>query len=190
MSQQELLRKVIPVLNALHVEYMLTGSLASSAQGEPRSTHDIDLVVLVPPEAIRKLVEAFPPPEFYLSEEAIRDAVRHRSMFNLLSISDGEKVDFWVLKDEPFDQSCFSRKRVENILGMELNVSAPEDTMLAKLRWARLAGGSEKQFTDVLRVYEVQRPRLDLAYLNQWATQIGVEDLWKEVQDKAKPAGE
>ena len=45
MSQQELLRKVIRVLDGAGIEYMVTGSIASSLQGEPRTTHDVDLVV-------------------------------------------------------------------------------------------------------------------------------------------------
>ena len=35
MSQQELLRKVVQALDDAGVEYMLTGSVASSLQGEP-----------------------------------------------------------------------------------------------------------------------------------------------------------
>ena len=143
MSQQELLRKVISVLTALHVDYLLAGSLASSAQGEPRSTHDIDLVIELPMETAGQLVAAFPPPDFYLSEDAIRAAVRHRSMFNLLSLTDGEKVDFWILGDTPFDRSSFARKRVESILEMALNVSAPEDTMLSKLRGPVFRGAAK-----------------------------------------------
>ena len=184
------MRQVVAALTALKIDYMLTGSLASSAQGEPRSTHDIDLVVAMPLELVRPLAAAFPPPDFYLSEDAIRDAIRHRSMFNLLSLKDGEKVDFWILTDEPFNQTHFARKRVEPILGMPLNVSSPEDTMLSKLRWARLSGGSEKQFTDVLRVYEIQGAHLDLAYLNYWAEQLGVTDLWQQIQERAKLASE
>ncbi|MBD3672180.1 MAG: hypothetical protein HUJ26_01525 [Planctomycetaceae bacterium] len=42
MSQSELLKVVVETLQKLEVPYMITGSLASSAQGEPRSTHDID----------------------------------------------------------------------------------------------------------------------------------------------------
>ena len=81
-------------------------------QGEPRSTHDIDLVVALTEAAAAKLVKAFPAPAFYLAEEAIRDAVRRQSMFNLLSLDEGEKVDFWLLTEGPFDQSRFARKRV------------------------------------------------------------------------------
>jgi hypothetical protein len=71
-------------------------------------------------------------------------------------------------------------------LGLRLQVSAPEDTILAKLRWAKLAGGSEKQFTDALRVYETQREKLDHGYLNHWAAQLGVESLWGQLQANAE----
>ena len=107
-------------------------------------------------------------------------------MFNLLSLDEGEKVDFWILTDEPFDQSRFARKRTEQVLGVGLKVSSPEDTILVKLRWAQLSGGSEKQFTDALRIYEVQRDGLDLGYLDQWAKQLGVELLWQRVQAEAE----
>lgn len=187
MSQPELLKQVVPVLIAARIDYMVTGSIASSIQGEPRSTHDIDLVIAMPPGAVKALLKAFPPPDYYLSEEAIRDALKQKSMFNLLCLTDGEKVDFWMLTDEPFDQSRFARKRVEQILGVELKVSTPEDTILAKLRWAKLSGGSEKQFTDCLRVYEVQGSTLDLDYLNIWSNQLGVVDLWQRVQSEARP---
>jgi hypothetical protein len=61
-----------------------------------------------------------------------------------------------------------------------------EDTILAKLRWAKLSGGSEKQFTDALRVYEVQYGKLDIDYLEQWAKKLNVESLWKRLVDEAE----
>jgi len=45
--QQELLKLVIARLYEAGIEYMLTRSLASSLQGEPRATHDIDPVVAI-----------------------------------------------------------------------------------------------------------------------------------------------
>jgi len=186
MSQQQLLEKVVPVLEGLGIEYMITGSIASSMQGEPRSTHDIDLVVQIPSNAIGPLLNAFPMPDFLLQEEAIRDALRHRSMFNLLSLNDGEKVDFWILTDDAFDQSRFRRRQKNRLGSIEVQVSAPEDTILAKLRWAKLSGGSEKQMKDARRVYELQGASLDQSYLRIWAGRIGVDDLWQAVQQSAK----
>ena len=67
-----------------------------------------------------------------------------------------------------------------------MQVSSPEDTILAKLRWAKLSGGSEKQFTDALRVYEVQFEKLDTKYMEYWAKKLDVESIWKRLKDKAE----
>ena len=62
---------------------MLTGSVASSLQGEPRSTHDIDVVVAIQKSAVKKLVESFPPPDFYADEDSAFDAINKQKMFNI-----------------------------------------------------------------------------------------------------------
>jgi len=186
MSQQELLKKVIQALDQAGMQYMITGCLASSLQGEPRSTHDIDMVIAIQESEVHKLIETFPPPNFYLDEDSILDAINRQSMFNLIDVKVGDKVDFWILTEEPFDQSRFSRKISEEFMGLKMQVSTPEDTILAKLRWARLSGGSEKQFTDALRVYEVQYGRLNIDYLKHWVKKLDVESLWKRLVDEAE----
>jgi len=188
MSQQELLKKVIQALNRVGIQYMLTGSVVSSLQGEPRSTHDIDIIITIQKSKVHELVEAFPPPDFYLDEDSFLEAINKKSMVNLTDLKGGDKVDFWMLTDEPFDQSRFSRRYTEEFMGIEIQVSSPEDTLLAKLRWAKLSGGSEKQFTDALRVYEVQYGKLDLDYLEHWARRLDLESLWKRLLDEAETA--
>lgn len=186
MSQQELLKRVIQALEDAGIEYMVTGSTASSLQGEPRSTHDIDLVVAIEQSDVKELLDAFPPPDFYLDEDSILDALSRQGMFNLIDVNEGEKVDFWILTNDAFDQSRFARKCVEEVMGVRMCVSSPEDTVLAKLRWAKLSGGSEKQFTDALRVYEVQRERLDMDYLHYWAKALEVEPMWQRLREEAE----
>jgi hypothetical protein len=186
MSQPELLKRVVEVLERVGIDYLVTGSVASGLQREPRATHGIDLVVEMPASVAPALAAAFAPPDFHLTEDSILAAIRERSMFNLLALTEGDKVDFWILTDESFDRSRFARKVVEEVLGMRLKVSAPEDTILAKLRWAKLAGGSEKQFTDALRVYELQGEKLDRNYLDHWVRQLGVESLWAQLKAAAE----
>ena len=155
--------------------YMLTGSLVSSLQGEPRATHDVDLVVDVRPADVARLLAA------------VEEAVRERRMFNLIQTTTGDKVDFWPLTGEAFDRRRFARRRVVEALGLRLSVSSPEDTILMKLRWSKASGGSEKQLVDALRVYEVQAGGLDLQYLRDWAARLGVADLLAEVVRQAEP---
>jgi hypothetical protein len=186
MSQSKLLKKVIEALDNTQIEYMVTGSIVSSLQGQPRSTHDIDLVVALKTTAIDKLLAAFPAPQFYLNRDSIVEAIQAKDMFNLLEADSGDKVDFWILTDSDFDQSRFSRKYLEEFDRLKIYISTPEDTILAKLRWARLSGGSEKHFTDALRVYELQSGRLDMDYLNLWAKKLDVQSLWHKLQEQAE----
>jgi hypothetical protein len=186
MSQQGLLKRVVEVLDHLGIEYMVSGSLVSSLQGEPRATHDIDIVVALERPHVEVLPKAFRPPEYYLPEDSIINALETEGMFNLIAVKTGDKVDFWVLTDRPFDISRFARKYVEKVMGMEIAVSSPEDTILMKLSWAHQSGGSEKHFTDALRVYEVQYGQLDMDYLEEWAGRLGIEPLYKKLQEEAE----
>jgi hypothetical protein len=186
MPQQELLRRVVDVLQRAGVRYMLTGSLVSSLQGEPRATHDIDLIVQIDIVSVGPLLLAFPPPDYYLDEMAVREAIARRDMFNLLEITSGDKVDFWMLTNDPFDIERFGRRFVQRVAGADLYVSRPEDTILQKLRWAEMSGGSEKQSRDALRVFEVQHDAVDIPYIDRWAAALGIEHLWQKLRAEAK----
>ncbi|HOW50493.1 MAG TPA: hypothetical protein PLV42_00455 [bacterium] len=176
MSQQELLRTVVSVLDRCSIPYMLTGSVVSSIQGEPRSSHDIDIIVSIRKEDIPALTASFTDPRYYLDERMIRQAILNDQMFNLIDNKEGDKVDFWILTGSSFDVSRFSRRQKIELFGGPLYVSAPEDTILAKLRWSKLSGGSQKQMLDALRVFEVQRDILDVNYLNEWAQKMGLSE--------------
>lgn len=186
MPQQELLAEVVGALGRLGLDYMITGSIVSSLYGQPRSTHDIDVVVVIPPHLTGTLAGAFADPDYYLDEQAIREAVQRQDMFNLIDTRSGDKVDFWMLTDDEFDRSRFSRRRVQQFSGVRMWVPAPEDAILSKLRWAQMAGGSEKQFLDALSVYEVQFHALDMGYLGEWADRLGVQDLWERLRQEAE----
>ncbi len=187
MSQQKLLKKTISILDNAQIDYMLTGSIVSSMQGEPRSTHDIDIIISIGPSQVDKLIKAFEGTDFFISEQAVIEAIKQKQMFNVIDTNSAQKVDFWILTDEPFDKSRFERKIVEEFERIRLKVSKPEDTILAKLRWAKLSGGSEKQYIDALRVYEVQCGNMDFDYIQKWAKILDVTDLWSKMQTEAKP---
>lgn len=174
MPQQALLKRIVEALDGAGIPYMLTGSLASSLQGEPRASHDIDLVISITAGDVARVTAVLSAPEVYLDEDAVSDATRRRTMFNLIDSSSGDKADFWLLTDDPYDRERFSRRQRVAALGLELSVSAPEDTILMKLRWSAQGGGSEKQLNDALRVYELQAGSLDEAYLDEWAGQLEV----------------
>ena len=183
----EVALRVTQTLDDLGVPYLIGGSLASTLYGEPRATMDADIIADLHLEHIEPLVNALTP-DFYVDADSIRDAIRNERSFNLIHYATTFKVDVFVRKRRAFDDAQFSR-RVKHILLLEperaAQVASPEDTILAKLEWYRMGGEvSERQWRDVLGMLKAQGERLDRAYMEQMAQQIGVGDLLKRaVQD-------
>lgn len=188
MSQSELLNLVASVLEDLGVPFMVTGSFASSIHGEPRLSHDIDIVIELQPEDVSKVAATFQSLDFYADEESLAEAVDRRDQCNLIHMDSGEKVDFWVLTESPFDRARFDRRVQVTHHGQLLWVSSPEDTILMKLLWDQQSGGSEKQRRDVLRVYETQIRTLDQAYLKHWARELNVVETLETIKRQAHTA--
>lgn len=186
---QPVLRHVLRTLDALGIGYAIGGSLASSLHGINRMTHDADVTVepFVGREA--EFAAAFPRPDYYLSPDAMRDAIRIRSSFNVIHLPTGFKIDLFVRKDEPFERIAFGRRGeypMPVLPGDAVMVHSPEDTILFKLRWYRLGGEiSDRQWGDVQGVLKVQAGRLDDGYLDRWAAELGVTDLLVRARSEA-----
>ena len=182
------LREVLGALTKLGIPYALGGSMASSVYGVPRYTNDADVTAEPFPGKEAQLATAFGE-DYYLSEPAIRDAVRRRSSFNIINTSTGFKVDVFVRKDRPFEQSAMSRRvsvEMPDAAGQLIVLHTPEDVILFKLWWFRLGNlASEQQFRDIIGVLQVQAGKLDEAYLDHWAADLGVTDLLARARQDA-----
>jgi len=162
---------VTKILDSIGISYHVGGSVASGIWGEMRYTQDIDLVVDIQENQIAWLLKAFSP-RFYISEIAVREAIKLKQSFNLIDNETGWKIDIFILDDDPFQISRFQRKRkiTVNEMGETLNFSSPEDTILQKLLWyQKTEKQSSQQWRDILGIFKLQQSNLDLTYLKQWA---------------------
>lgn len=178
MTPLDLVVRIGSVLDALGVEWVLGGSLASSIVGEPRSTLDIDLAVALQGSDVAPLMAAVRD-DYYVSEEMVLEAVEHGSSFNLLHYETAIKIDVFVLTDDPLDQRQLSgRQAVEVDAGHRVWIGSPIDQVLRKLRWFRSGGEvSDRQWRDVLAILTVQAHRIDRDELRAAAEQLGLGDL-------------
>jgi len=168
------------------VPYFLGGSLASSLQGEPRATNDIDFVIEIDEARIARL-SAELGTDFDVDETSLAEAVRKRGSWNIFFLPFVTKIDLFVKGDAPFDQSEFSRRRtVEVRPGKALYLKSPEDSVLRKLRWY-VDGGrvSARQLRDVVEILRVNAGRLDEGYLDQWAEPLAIADELRRARDRA-----
>lgn len=181
MDQAELLRQVVQTLERLSIPYMVVGSLASSAYGEPRMTQDIDLVIDANGPQVARLCQAFSPDDFYVSAEAAAEAVRRRSRFNIIHSRSGNKIDLTVRRADPWAQTEFSRRqRVQVLPGLEGYTARPEDVMIGKMIYFQ-EGGSEKHLRDIASILKVSPDLLDRAYIDRWVGALNLDEVWQAV---------
>jgi len=170
---------VARALEAVGADYFIGGSVASSLQGEPRATNDIDFVVSLSPAKVGAFALALGP-SFEVDEAMLRDALGRGSCANIFYLPRVTKIDVFGIGDGPFDEAEFGRRQRVRVraTGEELFLKSPEDTVLRKLLWYRDGGStSEKQWRDVVEVLRVSGPQMDVRYLDVWATRLGIEPL-------------
>lgn len=169
--------RVIRVLEALSIDYLIVGSVASSFHGTPRSTHDVDIVADLKP-AHAPLLVAQLESQFYVEHDSVLRAIRQRSSFNLIDLQTMFKVDVFVLKPSLHSREEMRRRqRVEvgEDVRATIDIATAEDTVLQKLVWHRLGGGvSERQWNDLLGILRVKGKALDRPYLERWAAELGL----------------
>ena len=175
-----LLDRVAQLLDAAGIPFMVAGSFASTAHGLPRSTQDLDLVIDPPSAAtLEALLASIPAERFYFDGDAARDALRRRSMFNLIDLASGWKVDLIVRKDRAFSRDEFARRSKMSILGVPVFVASAEDTIVAKLEWSKLAGGSQRQRRDVAGIVATVGATLDRAHIERWVRELELTEEWE-----------
>ncbi len=179
-----MLGRIVPRLEQAGLEFMIAGSFASTYHGEPRTTHDIDIVIDGSLAALEVFVSALDPNTTYCDIDVARDAFARRGQFNLVDMTSGWKVDFILRKDRPFSAEEFKRRQPANLLGCDVFVATAEDTIIAKLDWAR-DSSSERQLRDVASILAVSKDVLDLDYTERWIDELGLHALWQKVANSS-----
>lgn len=175
-------QEVLAALDRTGTPFVVVGSVASGAHGLARLTNDIDIVVDLSAERVSLLCEELGA-AFYADAATISAAVAAGRSFNVIHLASAYKFDLFPVGGDAFGRSEIARREftagsatgIENI---EFPVASPEDTILARLVWFRKGGEvSDRQWTDILGIVEVQADRLDLAYLKKWAATLDVSEL-------------
>ncbi len=168
--------------------YFVGGSLASSLQGEPRATNDVDIVFELPLGRIAVLVAALEP-DFEIDVDMLRDALLHGRSCNIFYLPVVMKVDLFAVGPSPYDEIEFARRRRVPVraTGETLVVKSPEDSVLRKLLWYREGGYvSDRQWRDVVEVLRVSGPAMDRGYLEGWAGRLAITELLERARAESE----
>ena len=186
----EVLLDFTRVLDELGIKYVVVGSFASSARGFQRATRDVDILAQIGLDEVDSIYERLSN-RYYIDRLSIRSAVINRSHFNAIHLDSMFKVDVFVPSDsDRLSQQQLSRQLPEKLTPDSdaiVYVATAEDTLLAKLIWYRKGHEvSDRQWADVLGIIRLQGERLDRAYLEDWAEQLGIKELLNRALDEAQ----
>jgi hypothetical protein len=184
------LRPVIAELERLGVRYYIGGSVAGSSYGYSRMTQDVDVVAELRMEHVKPLVDSLQE-AYYVNENTVADAVNRRSCFNLIHNQTFYKIDIFASQNRDYNRAAFQRIRKKALVKedptTEFFVASAEDVILSKLEWYRLGDeASDRQWTDIIKILDVQQHLVDRGYMQKWAAELGVSDIldkaWKGLE--------
>lgn len=181
----DLVLRTIDALDALNIPYMLVGSFSSNAYGIARSTQDADFVIELSGKSIVPLVAELGP-ELVVDPQMSFESVTMTSRYLAKHALTGFKIEFFLVKDDAFDQSRFQRRCRQPFLDRLVWLPTQEDVIIQKLRWHARAK-RVKDLEDARSVITVKVNQLDLDYIRRWCdeheTREQFERLLKEAQE-------
>jgi hypothetical protein len=172
-------------LNTLGVAYMVSGSVAVIIYGEPRLTHDVDLIVVLDREQIARLPEVFPPAEFYCPPTeviAVEAAREQRGHFNIIHHESAFKADVYLHGRDPLHAWGLARARQLEVEGQVFVVAPPEYVIVRKLEYYR-EGGSEKHLRDIRSMLDTSPGAIDRVELDKQIAARGLQDAWRRIEE-------
>lgn len=182
MQVPDLIRPFIERLNKLALPYMVTGSTAGILYGEPRMTHDVDVVVAMGVGDVEAFVAAFPLDDFYCPPDdvlAIEVRRGHRGHCNLIHHATGFKADVYIASDD-LHRWGLARRRAVTIEGTSVSVAPVEYVIVRKLEYFR-EGGSQKHLRDIRGMLAMSAESIDRSELARLIAARGLDAAWADV---------
>jgi hypothetical protein len=168
------------ILRKYQIPYFVTGSVASIVYGDPRLTHDIDLVLNLNNINIDIFLKAFPSDQFYCPpEDVIRTEFNRniRGHFNLIHHETGFKADIYLTGQEQLQLWAMQNSKQIDFASSKINIAPPEYVIIKKLEFYK-EGNAQKHLLDIKSMLNNSAELIDFNYLDNLIIERGLEAEW------------
>jgi hypothetical protein len=172
------------IFNKCNIQYFITGSVASIVYGDPRLTHDIDLVININTSQVDDLIKAFPSEKFYCppKDVIITELSRiSRGHFNLIHHETGFKADIYFTGKEELQHWAMQNSKQIDFVGSIINIAPPEYVIIKKLEFYK-EGNVQKHLSDIKSMLTNSSELIDYSFLNKLINENGLTVEWKAAQ--------
>lgn len=163
---------------------MVTGSVAGMVYGEPRITHDIDLVLQLRAEDVSDFVKLFPidrfycPPEQVIKTELARQTGGH---FNIIHNKTGFKADIYPIGEDKLHKWAMDRRQKIDFKESDIWLAPPEYVIVRKLEYYK-EGGSTKHLADIKRMLEISGDNINTQDLKRKIEECNLSEEWAKLE--------
>jgi hypothetical protein len=94
-------------------------------------------------DALEALLDSLPETIYYVERDTAFEALDSHGQFNVIDLETGWKLDCIIRKSRRFSLKKFERRTRIELFGNEISIATAEDTLIAKLEWARMAASTQ-----------------------------------------------
>jgi len=181
MQELNLYQLFTDKLNNGKIPYAVTGSVASIIYGEPRVTHDIDIVMELNVNRVEDFAKAFPSDEFYcppveiLKIEILKS---NRGHCNIIHNKTGFKADIYFQGENQFQKWSITNARHFDFNGSKISIAPPEYVIVKKLEFYK-EGNSQKHISDIKAIIFNSKDLIDFPLLEKKISAFGLAAEWE-----------
>lgn len=176
------IKKLVVFLNKGKFEYVIIGGVAVGVLGEPRTTGDVDVDILLDKDNISQFLNKATNAGFKIDRQRCIETAKLTSVFQ---INYREfHIDF-IIASIDLEREVFKRKKGIKLFGLKVYLPTPEDLILLKI-----IPGRPKDLIDAEGIVNRHKGKLDIDYLEKWAQKLCDEAqdmrIWTELQGLLK----
>lgn len=172
---EEVVRLLHRILGLLNIDYVIVGGIPASIWGKPRTSVDVDVVIVIPRDKLEQLLNELLNSGFRVKPTALQKL----SQFKVVKFPYSAlfSVDIRVAR-YAIDGEAIKRARKIQLFGVDMKIASKEDTIVYKL--VRFSNQDKADIESVLLRY---RDRLDIEYISKSAQQLAKETNYAKIED-------
>jgi hypothetical protein len=164
---EDVYKKVVAFLNSGKYRYLIIDGIAAGSLGEPRTTADVDVDIIINKESIPDFLDKAKKDGFKVIKKKCLESAEQTGVFQIHL--EEFHVDF-IIASTDLETMAFERAKTIKLYGIKALFPSPEDLILMKI-----IPGRQKDLLDAKGVIIRHKGKLDMQYLKTWAMKLSDE---------------
>lgn len=169
----------LDVLERMEINYVIIGGVAVSSWGSPRTTADLDIIVVLKTKNIDELCRNLEEAGFSVDRNDIEDSFKEKTHFSIFDKYSEYHIDVKGVYSK-FDALTVRNKVIVPYEGHNMCIASAEDTIAHKLLF-----GGYQDIRDAESIL-LRQAELDMEYLEELCEELGVLDELETAKKRTK----